>query len=603
MKINCIKTTQMSAQLAVLLLLAVCIPLGSADAQDGKHLFILSGQSNMQGLRPDESFTPAVEKKFGKENVIVVFDALGGQPIRRWYKGWESPKPTGKDGTSAQAKKGDTKKDGAKKANAKKGDAKKGTAKTEKKSPKPPVIGDLYDRLMSKVKPAIKDQELASISFFWMQGERDAREKNAEVYGAALKGLHQQLCEDLGREDINFVIGRLSDFDVMNKRYPHWTRIREIQVMVAENHPRGAWVDTDDLNDGKNRRGKPINNDLHYSGEGYKVFGSRMATKAIELIALNGKKATGKWTAAQLEEAVKEPDEIVSYKKLGEKIDMKLHIFKPKDLKEGDKRPAIVFYFGGGWVGGTPKQFYKQSRYLTSRGMVAICADYRTRSKHKTTPAECVKDGKSAMRWVRSNAEKLGIDPQRIAAGGGSAGGHVAAAVATVKGFDEQSDDTSINAVPSALVLFNPVYDNGPSGYGHDRVKDYWESFSPMNNLSKTTPPAIVFLGTNDSLIPVKTAETFKKLMEESGVRSELYLYGGKPHGFFNKGPSFTDTVQKMDRFLASLGYISGEPTIVNDPAEAKPKAKKRANAKKKSNAKKKPAVKKKTPAKKSAAK
>ena len=220
----------------------------TADAQgeDAAHLFILSGQSNMAGLDPNTSFTPAVQAKFGKENVIVVKDAVGGQPIRRWYKDW---KPA-----SGEAPKGN---------------------------------GDLYDRLMTKVAQTTKDKELASVTFLWMQGERDANEKHGEVYEASLKGLFAQLRKDLKRDDINVVIGRLSDFDMKNQRYAHWTMVRDIQVKIAESHPRAAWVDTDDLNDGMNRKGKTIKNDLHYSVDGYKTFGKRLADEAIQLIGKN----------------------------------------------------------------------------------------------------------------------------------------------------------------------------------------------------------------------------------------------------------------------------------------------------------------------------
>jgi hypothetical protein len=217
-----------------------------AHAEEGKHLFILSGQSNMAGLKPEESFIPTVEKKFGKENVIVIKDAQGGQPIRRWYKNWK-PAEGGQ----------------------------------------PEANGDLYDRLMKKVTPAIKDQKLVSVTFLWMQGENDARHQQGEVYEASLKGLYKQLSTDLERDDINFVIGRLSDHDLENKRFPHWNLIREAQVKVAEEMPRGAWVDTDDLNDGQNRKGKAIKNDLHYSGEGYVIFGTRLAEAAIALIEKN----------------------------------------------------------------------------------------------------------------------------------------------------------------------------------------------------------------------------------------------------------------------------------------------------------------------------
>ena len=89
-----------------------------------------------------------------------------------------------------------------------------------------------------------------------MQGERDAKMRWGKVYAASLKGLHKQLSKDLGREDVNFVIGRLSDFDMKNSRYPHWTMVREEQVKVAKSSKRFSWVNTDDLNDGLNRRGK-----------------------------------------------------------------------------------------------------------------------------------------------------------------------------------------------------------------------------------------------------------------------------------------------------------------------------------------------------------
>ena len=217
--------------------------ISSIHAADGKHLFILSGQSNMAGLDPKISFIPAVEKEFGKANVIVVKDALGGQPIRRWYKKWADAKGNKPNGT-----------------------------------------GDLYDRLMKRVLPAVKGQKLLSVSFVWMQGERDAKELHSEVYGKSFMGLIDQVKADLKYDKVNFVIGRLSDFDMENKRYKHWTKVRDVQVKLAEDNANGEWVDTDDLNDGKNKRGKDIKNDLHYSVEGYKVLGQRFADKAIALI-------------------------------------------------------------------------------------------------------------------------------------------------------------------------------------------------------------------------------------------------------------------------------------------------------------------------------
>lgn len=215
-----------------------------ACGQDpGTHLFILSGQSNMARLNPEDSFTPTVQAEFGAENVIVVKDAWGGEPIRRWYKNWKPAE----------------------------GEA-------------PPTNGDLYDRLMAKVDSAIAGQKLASVTFVWMQGERDARESHGAVYGASLIGLMDQLKQGLGRDDIHMVVGRLSDFDMDNGRYPHWTMIRDVLVHTAEAYPKGAWVDTDDLNDGVNAEGNEIENDLHMSVEGYTLLGQRFADASINLI-------------------------------------------------------------------------------------------------------------------------------------------------------------------------------------------------------------------------------------------------------------------------------------------------------------------------------
>ncbi|MEZ6056964.1 MAG: alpha/beta hydrolase [Planctomycetaceae bacterium] len=254
------------------------------------------------------------------------------------------------------------------------------------------------------------------------------------------------------------------------------------------------------------------------------------------------------------------PTRLVVYKEVGE-VQLKLHLFMPSNWKKEERRGAVVFFFGGGWVGGSATQFYPHSAHLADLGMVAICAEYRVKSKHHTTPWECVADGHDAVRWVREHAGELGVDPDRIAAGGGSAGGHVAAAVALCDDPEMTADMKEVSSIPNALVLFNPVYDNGPEGWGHAAVKDRWESISPMHNIRRGMPPAIVFLGTNDALIPVATAEKFREKMRAVDVRSDLHLYEGATHGFFNQnkegGKYYRETVGEMDKFLDSLGYFS----------------------------------------------
>jgi acetyl esterase/lipase len=174
-----------------------------------------------------------------------------------------------------------------------------------------------------------------------------------------------------------------------------------------------------------------------------------------------------------------------------------------------------------------------------------------------------VEDGKSAIRWVRAHAAELGLDPTRIAAGGASAGGHVAAAAGTVDSFDATSEDLSVSSRPDALVLLNPVFDNGPGGFGHSKVKAYWQDISPIHNISASAPPTIVFLGTEDEHIGPEVAVRYKELMDQSGVRCDLHLYPGETHGFFNKGRNngcFEKTLETMDDFLTSLDFLDPKP-------------------------------------------
>lgn len=256
------------------------------------------------------------------------------------------------------------------------------------------------------------------------------------------------------------------------------------------------------------------------------------------------------------------------YKKAADR-ELKLTVVNPPDWKASDQRPAMVFFHGGGWTGGAPTQFTQHSEYLATRGMVCIQVEYRLIEKgDKGPPVNCIADAKSAMRWVRSHAAELGIDANRIGAGGGSAGGHLAAFVGMVEGLDDPQDNLKVSPKANALALFNPVFDNGPDqGWGHARVGERFKEFSPAHNITSDDPPAIIFLGTQDKLIPVAVVERFKANMEKAGVRCEAKFYEGQGHGFFNPGKGGTmdfyyDTLLETDKFLTSLGWLKGEPTL-----------------------------------------
>ncbi len=239
---------------------------------------------------------------------------------------------------------------------------------------------------------------------------------------------------------------------------------------------------------------------------------------------------------------------------------LKMNVYYPEDYKKGEQRPAIILFFGGGWNGGSMNQFRMHARHFASKGMIAITADYRVKKRQNTTPFESVKDGRSAIRYLREHAEQLGIDPNRIAAGGGSAGGHVAAA-SDLTQIDEVTDNIAVSPRPNALVLFNPVFNNGPGNYGYERFNERYTEISPFHNIKKGAAPTIVFLGTNDKLIPVETAKQYQQKMQEIGSRCDLILYEGQSHGFFNYSPKrdkkyYNETVDEAVKFLTSLGYI-----------------------------------------------
>ena len=257
--------------------------------------------------------------------------------------------------------------------------------------------------------------------------------------------------------------------------------------------------------------------------------------------------------------------------------ELKLWVFHSEEQTKGGKKPAIVFFFGGGWKGGTPAQFEKQCQYLASRGMVAITADYRVSSRHQTKATACVEDGKSAVRWIRQNASKLGIDRNKVAAGGGSAGGHVAAAIASIDGFEPQGEDLGISSVPNALVLFNPAVALDNIGKEFilpeekkanlpDRVGTNPKKLSPYHHIDKNLPPTIIFHGTQDSAVPFVTVRLFQEKADGLGLSCKLVSFPGKPHGFFNWGrfenKPFIQCMLKTDLFLTKLGWLKGKPTI-----------------------------------------
>jgi acetyl esterase len=262
-------------------------------------------------------------------------------------------------------------------------------------------------------------------------------------------------------------------------------------------------------------------------------------------------------TPAYARDAVKS----FTYKKT-KQGDLSIIVNFPPDWKKDDKRPAIVFFFGGGWTSGSVEQFVPQAAYLASRGMVAARADYRVKSRHEVGPDACVEDAKSAVHWLRQNAGMLGIDPGRIAASGGSAGGHIAACTAC-PGLDAKDEDQQVSSRSNALILFNPVlrFDGVTELMSRiDKDEKLGKAISPTLHLTKDTPPTLLFFGKTDRLV-IQGHEYIAK-SKKVGHPAEIFLADGVGHGFYNKSPWKEKTLLRADEFLESLGYLKGKPTI-----------------------------------------
>ena len=247
---------------------------------------------------------------------------------------------------------------------------------------------------------------------------------------------------------------------------------------------------------------------------------------------------------------------VETYRKV-DSTELKLWIFGESDPNV--PKPAIVFFFGGGWTSGSPAQFEGQARHFVERGMIAIAADYRVKSRHGVQVVECVKDAKAAIAWVRENAQRLGIDPEKIAASGGSAGGHLAASTGTLNGFG--SDER-----PNAMILFNPACTLAPTDTWQpqktkaelslERFGTEAKTLSPTHHIGPHTPPTLILHGKKDTTVPYDSVVAFESAMKLAGRPCKLVGYEGAGHGFFNRGDDYRKTLAEADAFLVDLGWI-----------------------------------------------
>jgi acetyl esterase len=256
------------------------------------------------------------------------------------------------------------------------------------------------------------------------------------------------------------------------------------------------------------------------------------------------------------------PDERVVYKN-GPGHRLELHVFHPASTSSRSPQatPALLFFHGGGWQGGDARQFYPQCRHFSQRGLTCISVSYRTASAHGSSPFDAVQDARDAMRYVRRHASELGVLRHRIAAGGGSAGGHLAAALGVALPLPDPGFDPTVSTRPDALLLYNPMLDLAPGMPDHHAVAENWRAVSPRHHIDPEVPPTLILSGSMDAEVSVATLNGFCQAMHGAGRSCDLVIYPGASHGFFNPGVAdglfFRRTNEAVDGFLVRQTFLT----------------------------------------------
>lgn len=264
-----------------------------------------------------------------------------------------------------------------------------------------------------------------------------------------------------------------------------------------------------------------------------------------------------------------QPKETIVYKKVNNQ-ELKLHVLAPgenrgidnkQEVNKGrrdqyETKPCIIGIHGGGWSGGNPSMVYPILQEFVNRGWVGISIEYRLLdAARNVTVSDCVKDAKSAIRYIKMNAGELGIDSARITLCGLSAGGHIAAGAVLFDTINEESDHKQISTVPQYLILYYPVVDTSSRGYGNHKVGENWEELSPLHHIRENMPPTLIFHGMKDDVVPVEGVINFQKAMMWLGNSCDLIINGKGNHGYFlYSKPLYDEVIKQTFGYLTRIG-------------------------------------------------
>jgi acetyl esterase len=243
----------------------------------------------------------------------------------------------------------------------------------------------------------------------------------------------------------------------------------------------------------------------------------------------------------------------------------KMEIYFPETHGKGtNKVPGVLLFHGGGWSGGDLSQFRYACQYFAKRGLVAATANYYMNREAETKALPhgvsrkevCVTDGVSALRWFKQHADELGIDPKRVVIGGGSAGGHIALLATLQRDLDDPADPKGIDTSVLGYLFFCSAFTT--DGKDNDSKVDAFAHLRPG------IPPSLFLFGEQDPWLPA--TEKLVPALRKTGAHAELLVADKVGHMFFMNPKWYDTALTECDRFLISLGVLSGEP-LVHKPA------------------------------------
>jgi acetyl esterase len=245
------------------------------------------------------------------------------------------------------------------------------------------------------------------------------------------------------------------------------------------------------------------------------------------------------------------PDQTIAYTMNGTDA-LTLHAFTAKNSGDDAPSPALLLFHGGRWLYGGPEELYPQCRYFAAQGFSCFAAQYRLGANNRPDVNGALADARSALDYVIAHATELHINPDRIAVGGGSAGGHLAAALGSGLPPAPNAKSSSVRR-PAAQILYNPMLDLAPGTPDHHLVKDYWEDVSPFHHIDNAVPSTLILVGSRDPEVPVATAQAFCAAVQEAGGHCEIALYEGQGHGFYHHPGYREKTNVRILKFLRDL--------------------------------------------------